>query len=65
MPFVVDVGSAIPFQEIESCFLKKIFYACQFAECQSADFETLVRATMPTESMISTLRLTPLRRPLT
>ena len=32
----------------------------QFAECQSADFESLLLASLPTELTISTQSLTPL-----
>ena len=55
MPYVVGVGSPIPFQEAESFSNTPYVVGVatdkgQVAKCQSADFESLVRATLPKES---------------
>ena len=52
--YVVVVGSRIHVQETHSSFVVGVGTATsQFADCQSADFESLVRATLPTDLVIS------------
>ena len=58
MQYIVDVGSTIPFQEAESfsytpyVVIGMVMATGQFAECQSTDFESLVRAALPAELII-------------
>ena len=63
MSYIEDVGSPTPFQEAESFsytpYIRGVVTAKgQFAECQSADLQCLVCASLPTEHIIGTLCLT-------
>ena len=49
MPYIIGVATATG-----------KFAKCQFSECQSADFESLVHASLLTEVTKSTQSLTPL-----